>query len=159
MMNLAMRPASQKKKRTGFEVSELAELYARRNFLADGSRPKNRTFAMTYDDLAKHYGCESEVVGNACILAADYARCGRIVRCPDGTWRFLPDVLSDLEAAAVLGVTFMTIRRWAARGVLDLAPRDAGVTRVTVTSRSVAEMIRGVRKRPKAGRPPKGGAA
>ena len=159
MMNLAMRPASQKKKRTGFELSELAELYARRNFLADGSRPKDRTFAMTYDDLAKHYGCESEVVGNACILAADYARCGRIVRSQDGAWRFLPDALSDLEAAAVLGVTFMTIRRWAARGVLDLAPRGEGEARVMVTGRSVSEMIRDVRKRPKAGRPPKGGAA
>lgn len=159
MVNLAMRPASQKKKRTGFERSELAELYARRNFLADGSRPKNRTFAMTYSDLARRYHCEDEVAANACIQAADYVRCGRIVLGHDGRWLFLPDAVRDLEAAAVLGVHIVTIRRWAERGVLDLAPRGEGDARVIVTGRSVSEVIRGVRKRPKAGRPPKGGAA
>ena len=159
MIKLEKRPASQKKKREGFESSELAELYARRNFLADGSRPKNRTFATTYSDLARHYRCEDEVAANACILAADYVRCGRIVRCQDGAWRFLPDALSDLEAAAILGVTFMTIHKWASRGVLDPAPRGEGDARARVTGRSVSEVIRGIRKRPKAGRPPKGGAA
>lgn len=159
MVNLAMRPASQKKKRTGFERSELAELYARRNFLADDSRPKNRTFAMTYSDLARRYHCEDEVAANACIQAADYVRCGRIVRCQDGAWMFLPDMLSDFEAAAILGVHIVTVRRWASRGVLDPVPRGEGEARVMVTGRSVSEVIRGVRMRPKAGRPPKGGAA
>lgn len=144
-----LRPKSQKR-RQGFEKEELPELYARRNFLANGQRPASRTFAMTYAELAKLYLCDDSVAANACILATSYAKGGKILKCRDGEWHFLEGPMRDTEAAKLLGVSWQTVRRWAERGILDWA-KDAPWR---VSGESVSLVLRGIRQRPKRGRPP-----
>ncbi len=152
-----LRPKPQMKKRQGFSMSELAELYARRNFLANGQRPANRTFAMTYAEIARLYSCEDSVAADACILAADYARCGKILKCRDGEWHFMDESFGGIEAAKLLGVSYMTVRRWAKKGILDWA----GAAPWHVSGESISQVLRGIRQRPTRGRPPgrRGGAA
>lgn len=152
-----LRPKSQRKKRLSFSRSELAELYMLRNFLPDGERPKGRTFAMIYSDLAKHFTCDVDLVSHACIEAVSLVKSGRICRCHDGVYRCLEEPLKDYEAAAYLGVSHITVRRWADKGILDALEGAP----FRVDGQSVARVLTGKRQRPMRGRPPgrKGGVA